>query len=87
MAEISCWWANRVDAYGEPPYMSSLVWSMTNEDASRLMNADDSHFAMALDDATGLAFGRITDIGERQAFPVIPTHAVWPVAGRLDSYW
>ncbi|MGB2062152.1 MAG: FAD-dependent monooxygenase [Candidatus Puniceispirillales bacterium] len=65
------------------PYMSSLVWSMTNEDASRLMNADDSRFAMALDDATGLAFGRITDIGERQAFPVIPTHAVWPVAGRL----
>ena len=64
-------------------HMASLVWSMTNEDAERLMKVDDERFAIALDDATDLTFGRITDIGVRQAFAVIPTHALWPVAQRL----
>jgi 2-polyprenyl-6-methoxyphenol hydroxylase-like FAD-dependent oxidoreductase len=65
------------------PHMFSLVWSMTNADAARLMDSDKERFAMALDDATGLAFGRMTDMTERQAFAVIPTHAVWPVSQRL----
>ena len=65
------------------PHMFSLVWSMTNADATRLMDADKERFAMALDDATGLAFGRMTDMTDRQAFAVIPTHAVWPVSQRL----
>lgn len=64
-------------------HMASLVWSMTNEDAERLMNVDDERFAMACDDSTDLTFGRITDIGVRQTFAVIPTHALWPVAQRL----
>lgn len=65
------------------PHMASLVWSMTNENASWLIDVDDKRFAMALDDATGLAFGRITHIDKRQSFPVIPTHALWPVTDRL----
>jgi len=65
------------------PHLASLVWSMKTEDAAQLMEADDDRFAMALDDASGKVFGGLRLASPKQAFPIIPQHAVWPVATRL----
>ena len=65
------------------PRLASLVWSMKTEEAERLMQGDDDRFAMALDDASGQIFGGLRLASPKQAFPIIPQHAVWPVAPRL----
>ncbi len=65
------------------PQLASLVWSMKTEDAAQLMEVDDDRFAMALDDVSGKMFGGLRLASPKQAFPIIPQHAVWPVATRL----
>lgn len=65
------------------PQLASLVWSMKTEDATQLMEVDDDRFAMALDDASGKVFGGLRLASPKQSFPIIPQHAVWPVAMRL----
>ncbi|OIO73100.1 MAG: hypothetical protein AUJ57_05030 [Zetaproteobacteria bacterium CG1_02_53_45] len=51
--------------------LCSIVWSAENSEAERLMAMDDERFLAALNATFGPVLGRITEAGERAAFPLI----------------
>ena len=65
------------------PFEMALVWSTTNADAARLMDADDAAFMHAFNTASGHIFGGAHTISRRQSFPIMPKHARTPIARRL----
>ena len=65
------------------PRDAALVWSMTNAEAMRLMDADDAAFMHAFNTASGQIFGGARAISLRQSFPIMPQHARTPVARRF----
>ena len=65
------------------PFDAALVWSMTNDHAARLIDADDATFMHAFNTASGDIFGGVRAISPRQSFPIIPKHARTPIARRL----
>ncbi len=65
------------------PFDAALVWSMTNDHATRLIEADDATFMHAFNTASGQIFGGAHAISPRQSFPIIPQHARTPIARRL----
>ncbi len=50
--------------------LCSIVWSAENGEAERLMGMDDASFLQALNASFGPVLGRITEAGERAAFPL-----------------
>ena len=65
------------------PFDAALVWSMTNDHAAHLIEADDATFMHAFNTASGQIFGGAHAISRRQNFPIIPQHARTPIARRL----
>ena len=65
------------------PFDAALVWSMTNDHAARLIDADDATFMHEFNTASGQVFGGAHAISPRQNFPIIPQHARTPIARRL----
>ncbi|ATX82196.1 2-octaprenyl-6-methoxyphenol hydroxylase/2-octaprenylphenol hydroxylase [Mariprofundus ferrinatatus] len=51
--------------------LCSIVWSAENSEADRLMAMDEAAFLDALNLTFGPVLGRITETGERAAFPLI----------------
>jgi len=51
--------------------LCSIVWSAENSEADRLMAMDEESFLAALNLTFGPVLGRITEAGERAAFPLI----------------
>ena len=65
------------------PHEAALVWSMTNDHAARLIDADDATFMHAFNTASGDIFGGVRAISRRQNFSIMPQHARTPIARRL----
>ena len=65
------------------PFDAALVWSMKNDHAAHLMEADDATFMHAFNTASGDIFGGVRAISRRQNFSIIPKHARTPIARRL----
>ena len=65
------------------PHEAALVWSMTNDHAARLIDADDATFMHAFNTASGDIFGGAHAISPRQNFSIMPQHARTPIARRL----
>ena len=65
------------------PHEAALVWSMTNDHAARLIDADDATFMHEFNTASGDIFGGAHAISRRQNFSIIPKHARTPIARRL----
>ena len=65
------------------PHEAALVWSMTNDHAARLIDADDATFMHEFNTASGDIFGGAHAISRRQNFSIIPQHARTPIARRL----
>ena len=65
------------------PHEAALVWSMTNDHAAHLIDADDATFMHAFNTASGDIFGGAHAISCRQNFSIMPKHARTPIARRL----
>jgi len=63
--------------------LCSLVWSVNNGKANRLMKMDDEAFLGALNLAFGPVLGRLLEAGERAAFPLRTQLARHQVDSRL----
>ncbi|MBF0281093.1 MAG: UbiH/UbiF/VisC/COQ6 family ubiquinone biosynthesis hydroxylase [Zetaproteobacteria bacterium] len=61
--------------------MISIVWSAQTEEADRLMQLDDIGFIESLNLAMGPVLGRVTEVGQRAAFPLktrLAAHMIRP---------
>ncbi|MGC6485007.1 MAG: FAD-dependent oxidoreductase [Candidatus Puniceispirillales bacterium] len=67
----------------DDPMLASLVWSMPDEEAQRLMDIGDDRFDAALNDAAISPFGDLAVASERHAWPLTLNHAIRPLAERL----
>ncbi|WP_167631192.1 UbiH/UbiF/VisC/COQ6 family ubiquinone biosynthesis hydroxylase [Mariprofundus ferrooxydans] len=51
--------------------LCSIVWSAENDEAGRLMAMSDGEFLAAMNATFGPVLGRVTEAGERAAFPLV----------------
>jgi len=51
--------------------LCSIVWSAENEEAARLTAMSDDDFLIAINATFGPVLGRIVEVGERAAFPLV----------------
>lgn len=61
----------------------SIVWSLPDADAARVLALDDDRFAVALTDASAACLGRLQPVSARAAFPLRRQLVRQQVAGRL----
>ena len=61
---------------------SSIVWTLPEADAARVLALDDAAFAVALTDASAARLGRAQPVSERAAFPLRRQLVRQQVAGR-----
>lgn len=62
---------------------AALVWTLPPEEAEALLNGSEAHFLQALQSAFGWRLGRLTRVGERQAWPLALVQASEQVRSRL----
>lgn len=62
---------------------SSIVWTLPEADAARVLALDDAAFAVALTDASAARLGRAQPVSERAAFPLRRQLVRQQVAGRV----
>ena len=53
----------------------SIVWSVTNDEADRLLALDEDSFSRELEQAFEYTLGAVESIGPRAAFPLVRRHA------------
>jgi len=61
----------------------SIVWTLPQEEAARVLALDDEAFAVALTDASAARLGRVWPVSRRAAFPLRRQLARQQVAGRV----
>jgi len=64
-------------------HLSSLVWTLKDEDAAVMMKADPFMFGKMLTEEFGPAFGDLTLASERHSWPMQLCHALRPYGYRL----
>ena len=52
------------------PHRASLVWTLTQQEASRYRECEEPEFLAALQDRFGYRLGRLTQVGERFSYPL-----------------
>ena len=62
---------------------SSIVWTLPEAEAARVLALDDAAFAVALTDASAARLGRAVPVSERAAFPLRRQLVRQQVAGRV----
>ena len=62
---------------------SSIVWTLPEAEAARVLALDDAAFAVALTDASAARLGRAQPVSERAAFPLRRQLVRQQVAGRV----
>lgn len=67
----------------DDPHLSSLVWTLKDEDAAVMLKADPQMFGQILTEEFGSAFGDLTLASERHAWSIRLCHAIRPFAHRL----
>ena len=68
---------------GEDGHRSSIVWTLPETDATRLLQVDDTAFLRELDHAFAGTLGALTAVSKRVAFPLRRQLAQASVAGRV----
>lgn len=68
---------------GEGGHRSSIVWTLPEADALRLLHSDDESFLRELDNAFAGTLGALTAVSKRAAFPLKRQLAQAHVAGRV----
>lgn len=68
---------------GEGAHRSSIVWTLPEAEATRLLQVDDAVFLRELENAFAGALGRLTAVSKRAAFPLRRQLAQAHVAGRV----
>lgn len=67
----------------DDPHLSSLVWTLKDEDAAVMMKADPLMFGRMLTEEFGPAFGDLALASERHSWPMRLCHAIRPYGYRL----
>lgn len=65
------------------PQLASLVWTMSDDNAGRLLEIADDRFDAALNDEAVSPFGDLAVASSRHAWPLRLNHAIKPCATRL----
>ncbi|MFC5579349.1 FAD-dependent oxidoreductase [Lysobacter niabensis] len=68
---------------GEDGHRSSIVWTLPETEATRLLQVDDTAFLRELDHAFAGTLGTLTTVSKRVAFPLRRQLAQASVAGRV----
>ncbi|HEY0503613.1 MAG TPA: FAD-dependent oxidoreductase [Lysobacter sp.] len=68
---------------GEEGHRSSIVWTLPDDEAGRLLQADDAEFLRELDAAFAGTLGALTAVSKRAAFPLRRQLAQGYAAGRV----
>jgi 2-octaprenyl-3-methyl-6-methoxy-1,4-benzoquinol hydroxylase len=68
---------------GEAGHRSSIVWTLPDDEAGRLLQVDDADFLRELDAAFAGTLGALTAVSKRAAFPLRRQLAQGYVAGRV----
>ena len=64
-------------------HLMSLVWTLKDQDAKRLIDANDQAFNQSLMDHFGSGFGTLEVSSPRLTWPLRLNHAINPIASRL----
>ncbi|XDZ65677.1 FAD-dependent oxidoreductase [Alphaproteobacteria bacterium LSUCC0684] len=67
----------------DDPHLSSLVWTLRDEDAAVMLKADPLMFGQVLEEEFGPAFGELSLASERHSWSMRLCHAIRPFAHRL----